>query len=356
MVILILTGAVGSGVVQEVPGEGGAGAEHGVALRDDHQGLPPDEPTQGRVRRQAGGPGLPLQPVRAPGGSFVLFHVNLFLFFLFLLLLLSFAFPCNQFGHQVGRSSFFSLLFSFFSSCSYSSSPLLSFAFPCNQFGHQFGHQFEHQVGHSSFFSCYSPSFPPPVISSSPATSSGTSHQFEHQFGHQVFFSLFPLLLVEEAGQLRGASSLPPLFVHTIITSPRLPFLQENTTDAEMLVSLRHVRPGNCFEPKMEIFSKVEVNGSNCHPVFQYLKEALPIPFDDPESFMSDPKFILWSPVCRSDVAWNFEKFLVGRDGKPFRRYSRRFETKTIAEDIAKLLVWPKTPVPISSSAFRDLP
>lgn len=55
------------GVVQEVPGEGGAGAEHGVALRDDHQGLPPDEPTQGRVRRQAGGPGLPLQPVRPPG-------------------------------------------------------------------------------------------------------------------------------------------------------------------------------------------------------------------------------------------------------------------------------------------------
>uniref|UniRef100_A0A286Y1Q0 Ubiquitin carboxyl-terminal hydrolase n=1 Tax=Cavia porcellus TaxID=10141 RepID=A0A286Y1Q0_CAVPO len=36
---------------------------------------------------------------------------------------------------------------------------------------------------------------------------------------------------------------------------------------------------------------------------------------------MTDPKFIIWSPVCRNDVSWNFEKFLVGPDGVPVRRY-----------------------------------
>ena len=30
----------------------------------------------------------------------------------------------------------------------------------------------------------------------------------------------------------------------------------------------------------------------------------------------------LWTPVARSDIAWNFEKFLVGPDGKLIKRYS----------------------------------
>uniref|UniRef100_A0A0E9TG24 Glutathione peroxidase n=1 Tax=Anguilla anguilla TaxID=7936 RepID=A0A0E9TG24_ANGAN len=53
---------------------------------------------------------------------------------------------------------------------------------------------------------------------------------------------------------------------------------------------------------------------------------------------MTDPKCIIWSPVCRNDVAWNFEKFLIGPDGEPFKRYSGRFLTSDIDGDIKKLL------------------
>ena len=113
---------------------------------------------------------------------------------------------------------------------------------------------------------------------------------------------------------------------------------QENTTDDEILNSLKHVRPGKGFEPKFTVFKKLEVNGENAHPRLKFLRESLPTPSDDPTSLMTDPKLINWSPVCRNDISWNFEKFLIGKDGVPYKRYSRHFETKDIAKDIDELL------------------
>jgi len=115
---------------------------------------------------------------------------------------------------------------------------------------------------------------------------------------------------------------------------------QENTNAAEMLNSLRHVRPGGGFEPLADIYEKIEVNGQGAHPLYKMLKCALPAP-SDPEgrdNIMGDPKFIIWSPVRRDDVAWNFEKFLVTAEGVPLKRYSRYFETIKIADDIQSLL------------------
>ncbi|MCW2093575.1 glutathione peroxidase [Lelliottia amnigena] len=51
------------------------------------------------------------------------------------------------------------------------------------------------------------------------------------------------------------------------------------------------------------MFEKVEVNGDAAHPVFRYLKEALP-------------------GVLGGRIKWNFTKFLVGRDGKPLKRFA----------------------------------
>ena len=51
------------------------------------------------------------------------------------------------------------------------------------------------------------------------------------------------------------------------------------------------------------MFGKVEVNGSAAHPVFRYLKKALP-------------------GVLGGRIKWNFTKFLIGRDGKPLRRFA----------------------------------
>ncbi|MFO3904092.1 glutathione peroxidase [Enterobacter hormaechei] len=51
------------------------------------------------------------------------------------------------------------------------------------------------------------------------------------------------------------------------------------------------------------MFGKVEVNGPNAHPVFRYLKQALP-------------------GVLGGRIKWNFTKFLIGRDGKPLKRFA----------------------------------
>ncbi|XP_062046146.1 glutathione peroxidase 1-like [Lepus europaeus] len=95
---------------------------------------------------------------------------------------------------------------------------------------------------------------------------------------------------------------------------------------------------GGGFEPNFMLFQKCEVNGAKAHPLFAFLREALLAPSDDPTALMTDPKFITWSLVCRNDVSWNFEKFLVGPDGVPVRRYSRRFPTIDIEPDIQALL------------------
>uniref|UniRef100_G1KHK8 Ras homolog family member A n=1 Tax=Anolis carolinensis TaxID=28377 RepID=G1KHK8_ANOCA len=113
---------------------------------------------------------------------------------------------------------------------------------------------------------------------------------------------------------------------------------QENATNEEILNSLKYVRPGNGYEPNFTVFEKCEVNGENAHPLFKFLKDELPYPHDDAVSLMANPQNIIWSPVCRNDISWNFEKFLIGPDGKPFKRYSRRFETIKIQDDIEKLL------------------
>lgn len=113
---------------------------------------------------------------------------------------------------------------------------------------------------------------------------------------------------------------------------------QENGNGEEIINSLKYVRPGNGFETKITFFEKIDVNGAGAHQVYQFLRNALPYPVDDSNSLMTNPQFIIWSPVSRNDVGWNFEKFLITRDGTPFRRYSRNYLTSDIARDIQILI------------------
>jgi glutathione peroxidase len=51
------------------------------------------------------------------------------------------------------------------------------------------------------------------------------------------------------------------------------------------------------------MFAKVDVNGSQAHPLFQWLTASLPGWFG-------------------RRVKWNFTKFLIGRDGQPVKRFA----------------------------------
>ncbi len=131
----------------------------------------------------------------------------------------------------------------------------------------------------------------------------------------------------------------PLFFAQVILGFPSNQFgHQENSNGQEILNALKYVRPGNGYVPKCVMFDKIEVNGEDEIPVFAWLKRHLPFPSDDNETFMADPKFIIWKPVRRTDIMWNFEKFLVGKDGVPVKRYSKNFETINIKSDIENLL------------------
>ena len=132
---------------------------------------------------------------------------------------------------------------------------------------------------------------------------------------------------------------------------------QTNEGNEEFLNTLKYVRPGDGFEPaeSITVYEKTDVNGLNAAPLFKWLKSEMMIPSggmeDTKENGCADidalvlPRggfggstVVLWTPVARSDIAWNFEKFLVGPDGAPVKRYSRYFDTNEIAADIDALL------------------
>jgi glutathione peroxidase len=68
------------------------------------------------------------------------------------------------------------------------------------------------------------------------------------------------------------------------------------------------------------MFSKIEVNGDNTHPLYTYLK--------------TEAKGLLGS----EKIKWNFTKFLVNREGEVIKRYAPNTEPKDIAADIEALL------------------
>ena len=65
--------------------------------------------------------------------------------------------------------------------------------------------------------------------------------------------------------------------------------------------------------------TKVDVNGKNAHPLFKYLKSELKGKLND-------------------SVKWNFSKFLIDRDGIPFKRFSLTVEPEDIAASIEEVL------------------
>ncbi len=74
------------------------------------------------------------------------------------------------------------------------------------------------------------------------------------------------------------------------------------------------------FGVTFPMFAKVDVNGANAAPLYQYLKAEKP--------------GILGSEA----IKWNFTKFLVGRDGTVLKRYAPNDAPDAIAPDIEAAL------------------
>jgi glutathione peroxidase len=67
------------------------------------------------------------------------------------------------------------------------------------------------------------------------------------------------------------------------------------------------------------MFSKIEVNGDNTHPIYKYLKKQLP-------------------GILGSRIKWNFTKFLIDKNGKPVKRFAPTTKPEKIEGYIKKYL------------------
>ena len=68
------------------------------------------------------------------------------------------------------------------------------------------------------------------------------------------------------------------------------------------------------------MMAKVEVNGAQAHPLWQWLTAEAP------------------GLLGSKSIKWNFTKFLVGRDGQVIRRYAPTDTPESIARDIEAAL------------------
>lgn len=73
------------------------------------------------------------------------------------------------------------------------------------------------------------------------------------------------------------------------------------------------------FDVEFCMFSKINVNGDNAHPLYKFLKSKL-------------------GGTLGDFIKWNFSKFLIDRNGVPFKRYAPTVAPKEIEDDIVKLL------------------
>lgn len=90
---------------------------------------------------------------------------------------------------------------------------------------------------------------------------------------------------------------------------------QEKGSDAEIkqFCDLR-------FNIQFPLFSKIDVNGENAHPLFNFLKSEAP------------------GLLGSKGIKWNFTKFLVNKQGKVIKRYAPTTKPEAIESDIKELL------------------
>ena len=88
-----------------------------------------------------------------------------------------------------------------------------------------------------------------------------------------------------------------------------------NSSDAAQIGQFCSTNYGVSFP----MFAKIEVNGGDAHPLYQYLKGEK-------------------SGLLGSSIKWNFTKFLIDRSGKVVGRHAPTTTPEQLTKDIEALL------------------
>jgi len=100
-----------------------------------------------------------------------------------------------------------------------------------------------------------------------------------------------------------------------VLGFPSNQFLNQEPETNETVEETCRINHGVTFQ----LTEKIDVNGKNTHPIYKYLKDALP-------------------GSLGKKIKWNFTKFLISPDGNPFKRYSPTTKPGKIEKDILELM------------------
>ena len=111
---------------------------------------------------------------------------------------------------------------------------------------------------------------------------------------------------------------------------------QEPGSDEEIAEFCR-INHGVTFQ----LMKKIDVNGPNADPIFEYLKSAAPA--EEYKGLKAKATHSLLKGISKSvekdsDILWNFTKFLINRDGTVVKRYAPVTTPEDIEKDIQEML------------------
>ena len=102
----------------------------------------------------------------------------------------------------------------------------------------------------------------------------------------------------------------------SVLGFPSNQFMNQDPGTNEEIQSFCELNFGVTFP----MFAKIDVNGKDADPLYQFLTEEAP------------------GALGMKAIKWNFTKFLIDREGNVIARYSPNTNPKDIKKDIEKLL------------------
>ncbi len=118
--------------------------------------------------------------------------------------------------------------------------------------------------------------------------------------------------------QLTGLEELYTTYVDrglVVLGFPCDQFMHQNPGDDAETAEFCQRNYGVTFP----MFSRVEVNGSDAHPLYQWMKSEK-------------------GGLIGGAIKWNFTKFLIDTEGRVVKRYGSTTDPAKIADDLAELL------------------
>ena len=89
------------------------------------------------------------------------------------------------------------------------------------------------------------------------------------------------------------------------------------------------------------LMKKVDVNGKDAHPIFEYLKSQAPT--EEYKGLKAKATHAMLKGISKSvekdsDILWNFTKFLINRDGTVVKRFAPVTTPEEMEKDIQAML------------------